>query len=181
MQQLKRQAGAHIDHVSEMLNVQQEELMRRHSGELEAQLAELRTIHLAELSKLHGLAIGVQDTVMQRAEKDKEGKEMRQLWIAAHSLINCLHSNVTCHLPWEDQRQSLGQAIQALTNSTKNSDEFTRCIVESIPEAAVTNGVLPQGAIKVFFSFIFLTSWHIVASRIILSIVRLNRYSIPMN
>jgi len=148
MQQLKRQAGAHIDHLNEMLNVQQEELTRRHGGEREAQLAELRTNHLTEISKLHGMAIGVQDAVMQRAEKDKAGKEMSQLWIAAHSLINCLHDNTTTHLPWEDQRQSLSQAVQALTNSTNNSDEFTRCIIESIPKTAVTNGVLPQGAIK---------------------------------
>jgi len=148
MQQLKRQAGAHIDHVNEMLNVQQEEMARRHAGEREALLAELRTVHLAELSKLHGEAVGVQDAVMQRANKDREGREMRHLWIAAHSLINCLHSNVATHLPWEEQRQSLSQAIQALTDSTKNTDEFTRCVVESIPESAVTNGVLPQGAIK---------------------------------
>ena len=162
MQQLKRQAGAHIDHVNEMLNVQQEEMARRHAGEREALLAELRTVHLAELSKLHGEAVGVQDAVMQRANKDREGREMRHLWIAAHSLINCLHSNVATHLPWEEQRQSLSQAIQALTDSTKNTDEFTRCVVESIPESAVTNGVLPQGAIKVFSLSIFFILQYIV-------------------
>jgi len=148
MQQLKRQSAAHMDHLNDVTIQQQEELQRRHDGEREAQLAELRTRHLAELSQLHGLAIGVQDAVQQRAGKDREALEMRQLWISAHSLISCLHSNITTHLPWEQQRQSLSAALQALTLSTKNGDEFTRCIVEAIPEVAVTGGVLPQGAIK---------------------------------
>ena len=149
-QQLKRQAGAYTDHLNETLNMQKEELIRRFEGERELELAKVLASYHGELAKLFGIAKGVQEAVHNRAEKDRIARQVRELWVSAQLLIDTLRSNEVVHLPWEDQRRPLEQSLNVLTQVV-NKDEFTQAVMESIPPVAATSGVLPQGAIKVFF------------------------------
>ena len=149
MEQLKRQTAAHLSHLNDMMNVQQDELTRKFEGEREVLEANIRLNHLVELTKLLGHAQGIRDTVRNKTDTDRMSRQVRELWIAAHSLIDCLKSNDGALLPWEEQRRPLAQSLQLLSNSTDNNDEFTRCMIESIPADVVEGGVLPQGAIKV--------------------------------
>lgn len=147
-QQLKRQAAAYTDHLNDCLNVQHEELKRKFEGERELELAKVLASYHEELAKLHSLAKGVLDAVHSRADKDSVSRQVRELWVAAQTMVDSLSSNSTVHLPWEEQRRPLEQSLQVLSKVAGNND-FTRTVIESIPTEAVNNGVLPQGAIKV--------------------------------
>merc|ERR1719445_2266668 len=48
--QLKRQAGAHSDHLQDMLSVQEAELSRSHQHDLSEELYKIRTSHMEKLS-----------------------------------------------------------------------------------------------------------------------------------
>ncbi len=153
-QQLKRQAAAHTDHLNEVLSVQQQELTRKHDNERELQLSQLRLAHSEELAKWLGMARGIQHSVRARADIDQLARDVRDLWMAAHSLIDSLRSNTTAHLPWEEQRRYLSSPLTLLSKVTDPNDEFVKTVIETIPKDVIEKGVLPQGAIKVFSSLI---------------------------
>lgn len=146
-QQLKRQAAAYTDHLNESLKAQQQELTRTFDAERQLELATLMAKYHEDLAKLHGLAKGIQHAVHNRADKDRISRQVRELWIAAQSLIETLRSNETIHQPWDQQRRPLN--LQGLNEVIDNNHEFARAVIESIPESATKEGVLPQGAIKV--------------------------------
>ena len=146
-QQLKRQAAAYTDHLNDSLKMQQQELQRTFDAERELEMAKLLASYHQDLAKLHGMAKGIQDAVHSRAEKDRVSRNVRELWIAAQSLIESLRSNATVHLPWDEQRRPLN--LKGLNQAVDNNDEFARAVVQSIPPSAVGQGVLPQGALKV--------------------------------
>lgn len=131
--------------------MQREELKRRFEGERDLELAKVLASYHEELAKLHGMAKGVQEAVHLRADKDRLSRQVRELWVAAQTLVDALQSNASVHLAWENQRRPLDQSVQAL-NQVAKDDDFTRTVVESIPASAISNGVLPQGAIKERFS-----------------------------
>ena len=146
-QQLKRQAAAYTDHLNDSLKMQQQELQRTFDAERELEMAKILASYHQDLAKLHGMAKGIQDAVHSRAEKDRVSRNVRELWIAAQSLIESLRSNATVHLPWDEQRRPLN--LKGLNQAVDNNDEFARAVVQSIPPSAVGQGVLPQGALKV--------------------------------
>lgn len=146
-QQLKRQAAAYTDHLNDSLKVQQQELTRTFQAERELDMAKLLAAYHQELAKLHGMAKGIQDAVHSRGDKDRISREVRELWISAQTLIDSLRSNATVHLPWDEQRRPLD--LGGLKKAVDNNDEFARTVIESIPSSAVSEGVLPQGALKV--------------------------------
>lgn len=146
-QQLKRQAAAYTDHLNDSLKMQEQELKRTFDAERELEMAKLLALYHQDLAKLHGMAKGIQDAVHGRADKDRLSRQVRELWVAAQSLIESLNSNADVHLPWEKQRRPVD--LKGLNNAINNNDEFARAVVESIPSSAVGEGVLPQGALKV--------------------------------
>lgn len=152
-QQLKRQAAAYTDHLSDTLNMQHDELKRRFEGERELELAKVLAAYHEELAKLHGMARGVQDAVHGRADKDRLSRQVRELWVAAQSLVDTLGNNSAVHLPWEKQRYPLEKPLKVLSNVANNNDEFARAVIETIPADALSDGVLPQGALKVQWQF----------------------------
>lgn len=110
-------------------------------------MAKLLASYHQDLAKLTGMAKGIQDAMHNRAEKDQISRQVRELWIAAQSLIESLRSNSTVHMPWEEQRRPLD--ISGLNQAAKYNDEFAKTVIESIPSEAIAEGVLPQGALKV--------------------------------
>lgn len=90
---------------------------------------------------------GIQDAIHDRAEKDRISRQVRELWIAAQSMMDSLRSNATVHLPWNEQRRPLN--LNGLNQALNNNDEFASAVLESIPQSAVSQGILPQGALKV--------------------------------
>ena len=155
-QQLKLQAAAYTDHLNDTLKTQYGELKRTFEAERELEIAKLAASHHENLAKLHGMGKGIQDAIHDRAEKDRISREVRELWIAAQSMIESLHSNATVHLPWNEQRRPLN--LSNLNKALNNNDEFARAVIDSIPPSALDQGILPQGALKVmsrvFFAFV---------------------------
>lgn len=153
-QQLKRQAAAYTDHLNDSLKMQQQELARTFQADRELEMAKLLATYHQELAKLHGMAKGIQDAVHSRGDKDRISREVRELWIAAQAMVDSLRSNATVHLPWDEQRRPLD--LGGLKKAVNNNDEFARTVIESIPSSAISEGVLPQGALKVRFIYIII-------------------------
>uniref|UniRef100_A0A0P5XHL2 MICOS complex subunit MIC60 n=1 Tax=Daphnia magna TaxID=35525 RepID=A0A0P5XHL2_9CRUS len=145
-QQLKLQAAAYTDHLNDSLKTQYLELKRTFEAERELDIAKLSALHHEDLAKLHGMGKGIQDAIHDRAEKDRISRQVRELWIAAQSMMDSLRSNATVHLPWNEQRRPLN--LNGLNQALNNNDEFARAVLESIPQSAVSQGILPQGALK---------------------------------
>uniref|UniRef100_A0A0P5A065 MICOS complex subunit MIC60 n=1 Tax=Daphnia magna TaxID=35525 RepID=A0A0P5A065_9CRUS len=145
-QQLKLQAAAYTDHLNDSLKTQYLELKRTFEAERELDIAKLAALHHEDLAKLHGMGKGIQDAIHDRAEKDRISRQVRELWIAAQSMMDSLRSNATVHLPWNEQRRPLN--LNGLNQALNNNDEFARAVLESIPQSAVSQGILPQGALK---------------------------------
>ncbi|XP_045027350.1 MICOS complex subunit MIC60 isoform X2 [Daphnia magna] len=145
-QQLKLQAAAYTDHLNDSLKTQYLELKRTFEAERELDIAKLAALHHEDLAKLHGMGKGIQDAIHDRAEKDRISRQVRELWIAAQSMMDSLRSNATVHLPWNEQRRPLN--LNGLNQALNNNDEFASAVLESIPQSAVSQGILPQGALK---------------------------------
>lgn len=145
-QQLKLQAAAYTDHLNDSLKTQYLELKRTFEAERELDIAKLSALHHEDLAKLHGMGKGIQDAIHDRAEKDRISRQVRELWIAAQSMMDSLRSNATVHLPWNEQRRPLN--LNGLNQALNNNDEFASAVLESIPQSAVSQGILPQGALK---------------------------------
>lgn len=177
-QQLKRQAAAHTDHLNEVLSVQQQELTRKHDNERELQLSQVKLAHSEELAKWLGMARGIQQSVRDRADVDHLAREVRNLWMAAHSLIDGLRSNQTAHLPWEEQRRDLSSPLALLSQVTRPEDEFVKTVIETIPKDVLEKGVLPQGAIKVF-SRLLISCFEMSTHNLFIVISLLNKGAFP--
>ncbi|XP_046460534.1 MICOS complex subunit MIC60-like [Daphnia pulex] len=145
-QQLKLQAAAYTDHLNDTLKTQRLELKRTFDAERELEVAKLLASHHENLAKLHGMGKGIQDAIHDRAEKDRVSRQVRELWIAAQSMIESLRSNNSVHLPWNEQRHPLN--LSSLNKALNNNDEFALAVIESIPPTALDQGILPQGALK---------------------------------
>ena len=115
---------------------------------MQLQEASLKTDYNEGLAKMLGLAKGIQDSIRARADKERLARQVRDLWMAAQSLVDVLRSDKTAHLNWEAQRLPLNRPLGVINHVVKD-DEFVKTIIETIPSEVVEKGVLPQGAIKV--------------------------------
>ena len=154
-QQMKRQAAAHTDHLNEVLAAQQGELTRKHQSQLELEAAQHQLVRNQDLAKLTGMAKGIQESVHARADKDHVARQVRELWLAAQSLIDVLRSNESAYSgQWQEQRRSLNKPLELLSSISNSigqgkGDEFVKAVIETFPKEAINEGILPQGALKV--------------------------------
>jgi hypothetical protein len=80
---------------------------------------------------------------------------VRELWLAAQSLIDVLRSNESAYTgKWQEQRRSLEQPLELLSSISNSigqgkDDDFVKAVIETVPKEAISQGILPQGALKV--------------------------------
>ena len=83
---MKRQAAAHADHITDVLSVQEAELVRKFKQEHEETVESLNNKYRESLAKLHGVVGGLAAGLEERAASDQAAMAAQALWVASSSL-----------------------------------------------------------------------------------------------
>ena len=139
--QLKRQAEAHADHISDALDVQKQELTRQYMRELDEALEKATLNHKQELAGLVGHVRGLDEALKRRAEMDAASLEAQELWLACTALLNAVASGST-----DAEVRSLSHEVEAVKRV--GGDAFVKSVIASFPKEATTRGVYTEDSIK---------------------------------
>jgi len=139
--QLKRQAGAHSDHLQDMLSVQEAELSRNHEHILSEELHKIRTSHLEKMSALSGAVTGLSTSMQARHEQDKKAVKSQQLWIACSGLDAAM----------DTMKPLMGEVVMIKTAAMPD-DGFVHGVLSSFSPVALDRGVYSMSNLKERFT-----------------------------
>ena len=91
--QLRRQAAAHSDHISDVLEVQAKELGRLHERAIDEALANEKSGHKRELAVIKGTLEGFEKALEEQNYMSNASVESQELWVACVSLRDALKSS----------------------------------------------------------------------------------------
>jgi len=149
--QLRRQAAAHSDHITDVLTIQEAELTRKHEHSMDEVMSKAETDYLAKLSKLNGSVEGLVSALESRAQADKESVAAQRLWIACLSLRNSIELGNLSAADLETTMKPLVSEIKAIKD-VAGECEVVNAIVNGIPSEAVERGVDTETALRDRFS-----------------------------
>jgi mitofilin len=135
--QLRRQAGAHSDHLQDMLSVQEAELIRNHQHLLSEELHNIRTSHLQKLAKVSGMVSGLSTSLQARQEEDKKSVKSQQLWIACSGIKSAM----------DTMKPLMGEVVMIKT-SAMPGDTFVDGVLASLSPVALDRGVYSLNNLK---------------------------------
>jgi len=139
--QLKRQAGAHSDHLQDMLSVQEAELSRSHQHDLSEELYRIRTSHMEKLSTLSGVVSGLSTSMQARQEQDKKAVKSQMLWIACSGLDAAM----------DTMKPLIGEVVMIKT-AAMPGDNFVHGVLSSLSPLALDRGVYSLNNLKERFN-----------------------------
>jgi len=139
--QLKRQAGAHSDHLQDMLSVQEAELSRSHQHDLSEELYKIRTSHMEKLSTLSGVVSGLSTSMQARQEQDKKAVKSQMLWIACSGLDAAM----------DTMKPLIGEVVMIKT-AAMPGDDFVHGVLSNLSPLALDRGVYSLNNLKERFN-----------------------------
>jgi len=147
--QLRRQAAAHADHINDVLEVQAKELNRLHERSLDESLTNERTTHKRELANIKGSLEGLNKAMEDKSFMSNVAFESQEFWLACVALQKTVEEGI--------DNETLASKIKALEAAVEKSvafqkDDLIQSLLQSIPQAAKSQGVPPCGEIKTRFS-----------------------------
>ncbi|XP_067036019.1 MICOS complex subunit MIC60-like isoform X2 [Acropora muricata] len=140
-QQLRRQAAAYSDHLAEVLRVQETELQDRHNKDLQQKLNEEKSAFETQLSGALAHIRGIEAAVEGRAEIEKQNMQSQKLWAACQALTTAI-GNGDAGRP-----RPLLPHLTAIHEAAADDPLVTQ-VLNSLPEEAVTRGVLSEENVK---------------------------------
>ena len=136
--QLRRQAAAFTDHLSDVLKVQESELNTKHGGELREKLllakqeSELKL--RCALARLNGIITAIRN----RADVEKQNFDAQKLWLACHSLSTAItglgdsrdrpypiHSEVESIRRVTEDNEVVGKVLDSLSDDLQRRGVYT--------------------------------------------------------
>ena len=163
---MKRQAAAHADHITDVLAVQEAELVRKYKHEHDENVESLNNKYYESLAKLQGVVGGLAAGLEARAATDEAAMAAQALWVASSSLNSLVmsgedrrdlvfHPLITSYsagnaraITWEEKLQPLGGAVKSVENIVGDRDSFVKTILSSIPSLALERGVYTEDSLK---------------------------------
>uniref|UniRef100_A0A2P2I178 MICOS complex subunit MIC60 n=1 Tax=Hirondellea gigas TaxID=1518452 RepID=A0A2P2I178_9CRUS len=145
--QLKRQAAAHSDHLSDELQKQEHDVTAAWQIKLYDQINKEKDTHFREMAAVRGKLLGLQSAVSARADADRAAHAARQLWLACQSLRNVLRLGRENANSWDEQLHPLSGHLTAITVAA-GSDEFVHGIIGSVNSLAAERGVYTEEALR---------------------------------
>ncbi|GBM23855.1 MICOS complex subunit Mic60 [Araneus ventricosus] len=141
-QQLRRQAAAHADHIQEVLKVQEQELERKFSLDLEEKLLHQKGVFISEMSGNMSRLKGILAFLKAKSEFDKASKKAQALWLACQAMSHKISAdNAGNPFP-------LGKDIAAVKIAADEESEFINAVLAGIPTEAVNRGVYNNEVLK---------------------------------
>uniref|UniRef100_A0A5S6QLN0 MICOS complex subunit MIC60 n=1 Tax=Trichuris muris TaxID=70415 RepID=A0A5S6QLN0_TRIMR len=144
--QLKQQAAAHAEHLSESLKSQHDKLNQLYETELKKQLYDQKE-HLYErfgqtLTEIHDFAA----LVASKEQREKENRRAKQFLLTSREFRNGVQ-NGRAGKDMDSRRKPLAKDIIYLRENY-GDDPFIATILESIPDEAIYNGVYTEVDLK---------------------------------
>ena len=141
--QLKRQAAAHSDHLSEVLSVQEKELESKWLLRLQEEVQTERDQYHREVADMRGQVEGLNTALTLRADIDRQAYAARELWLACESLKSALKQKNT-----EESLISLTQHINAIIKASGPDNKFVKVVLNALPEEVSSRGVYSEAALR---------------------------------
>merc|ERR1719499_2234646 len=114
--QMKRQAAAHADHITDVLAVQEAELSRKLNKEHQEILNAMSGKYNESLAKLGGVVGGLKGGLEARANADEASFAAQSLWVASSKLSTIVNNGNVSAKTWEEKLTPLGGAVKTVTN-----------------------------------------------------------------
>ncbi|KAF8785751.1 MICOS complex subunit MIC60-like isoform X2 [Argiope bruennichi] len=141
-QQLRRQAAAHADHIQEVLKVQEQELERKFSLDLEEKLLHQKGVFISEMSGNMSRLKGILAFLKAKSEFDKASKKAQALWLACQAMSHKISADNA------GNPSPLGKDIAAVKIAADEESEFINAVLAGIPTEAVNRGVYNNEVLK---------------------------------
>jgi len=145
--QLKRQAAAHTDHLSDVLSVQEAELIRHHEHQMAEQVNTLDSMQMATMSNLSGKVHGLAASVEARAASDSASLASQALWLACNSLNTTINRGEVTAQTWEQKLKPLVKEVEQV-KTVADGDEFVDIVLATISPVALERGVYTEDSLK---------------------------------
>lgn len=145
---LKRQAAAHTDHVTDMLDIQKEELTRNHNHQMADKLQTLTQSQTDTLASLSGSLAGLTSALEARASSDTASLAAQSLWLACSSLKNALNTGNSEATSWEEKLKPLIKEVQQVQLAAGKEDKFAEVVLASISQISMERGVFTEDSLK---------------------------------
>ena len=146
--QMKRQAAAHADHITDVLTVQEAEIVRKLGREHQDNVEALSSKYTESLAKLAGVVGGLKGGLEARAGADEASHGAQSLWVAS-SQLNALVSDGNLKAEsWDQKLAPLSDAVNTVQTVAGDQDSFVKTLVSSIPGVALERGVYTEDSLK---------------------------------
>ncbi|XP_018011744.1 MICOS complex subunit Mic60 isoform X2 [Hyalella azteca] len=152
--QLKRQAAAHSEHLSDMLEKQEHEITAAWQLKLYDEINKEKDRHFRDVASIRAKLLGMQAAVTARADADRAAHAARSLWLACQALRNTIRLGKEGASSFDDQLQPLQSHLTAISVSA-GSDEFVQTVIGSISKEAVERGVCTEEALRHRFDRVY--------------------------
>lgn len=146
--QLRRQAAAHSDHLADVVSVQEAELSRNHSREVDEKLSFARTEYVTSLAGLSGTVAGITSSLQARAMADRASMVAQSLWLACTGLNTSLSLGQPEAVTWEGKMKPLAGEVGKIKGVVGKGDEFVDVVLSTISPVALERGVYTEDSLK---------------------------------
>ncbi|XP_030841188.1 MICOS complex subunit MIC60 [Strongylocentrotus purpuratus] len=145
--QLRRQAAAHSDHLSDVLQQQRQEFDRQLSVQDVLVRDQERDNYYKQLSGAMAKLRGVEAAVEGRAGLEVQNQKAQELWLACETLKRTIATGKLEASSWEEKLKPLASEVQAIKEASVSND-FVDTVVKTIPEEALTRGVFTEDSLR---------------------------------
>ncbi|PIK35449.1 putative MICOS complex subunit MIC60 [Apostichopus japonicus] len=146
--QLRRQAAAHSDHLSDVLRVQE----KQHAAQTEQREVDVRQEERSRYQEKLNSAMtklrGVEAAIEGRAHLEKENKKSQELWLACETLKQTITTGKLGGRNWEDKLKPLANEVIAIKEVAGPENQFVNAVVDKIPEEALMRGVFNEDCLR---------------------------------
>ena len=150
--QMKRQAAAHADHITDVLAVQEAELARKLNREHQEIMETMTGKYNESLAKLGGVVGGLKGGLEARANADEASFAAQSLWVASSKLNAIVNVGNVAAKTWEGKLAPLGAAVKTVQTTAGGDDTFVKTLCGSIPAVALDRGVYTEDSLKQRFT-----------------------------
>jgi len=151
---LRRQAGAHTDHVTDVLTTQAAELARHHKHEMDEYLDTLTSKHVNSIASLSGTVSGLTEALDCRAASDSASLSAQKLWVACTALNSAVNMGRMDATTWEEKLQPLHKKVEQVKMAAGEEDKFVEIVLASISPVALERGVYTEDILKERFNLV---------------------------
>jgi len=146
--QLKRQAAAHSDHLTDVLSVQKAEIETKWANQLQDEIHAQKDTYHKSVGAMQGQLEGLKGAMVSRSDVDKAAFAARELWLACDSLRTALKLGNENATTWEENPKPLNEQVAAVRMAAGDSNPFVSAVLSAISGEAVARGVYNYDALK---------------------------------